>query len=79
MVQKHSVREKQTWTKMETGQAARLKIYVDERSNNTDFIQTLNGGEEGPRILGLSNWKRGIVISMRSKERGLEESWHRPR
>lgn len=39
MVQKHSVREKQTWTRMETGQAdIRLKIYVDDRSNNTNFM-----------------------------------------
>lgn len=80
MVQKHSVREKQTWTRMETGQAdIRLKIYVDDRSNNTNFMQTLKGGEEGPRILGLSNWKRGIIISMRSKERGLAENLHCPR
>lgn len=39
MVQKHSVGEKQTWTRMETGQAdIRLKIYVDDRSNNTNFM-----------------------------------------
>lgn len=73
------MREKQTWTKMDTGQAARLKIYVDDRSNNPKFMQTLKGGEEGPRILDLSNWKKGIVISMRSKERGLEKNLHCPR